>query len=140
ARRTGGRMTPDVEAVMRQVWPRLRQSITIDYGVAEKVDRLVVIPAEIGWSDVGSWSQVATLLAPDAAGNATAGLATGGQLALDTRDTLVYSTTGKLVATVGVSDLVIVDTGDALLVCPKSQSQRVKEIVDLLKQRQAPLG
>jgi mannose-1-phosphate guanylyltransferase len=140
ARQTGGRMTPTVEAVMRQAWPHLRQSITIDYGVAEKVDRLVVIPAEIGWSDVGSWQQVAALLPADAAGNTISGLGEGSHLALDTRDTLIYSTTGKLVATVGVADLVIVDTGEALLVCPKSQSQRVKDIVDLLKQRQTPPG
>jgi mannose-1-phosphate guanylyltransferase len=140
ARHTSGRMTPDVAAVMRQAWPRLRQSITIDVGVAEKVDRLVVIPMEVGWSDVGSWSQVATLLTADDAGNTTSGLPEGGHLAVDTRDTLVYSTTGKLVATVGVSDLVIVDTGDALLVCPKTQSQRVKDIVDLLKQRGAAEG
>ncbi|HEY7984377.1 MAG TPA: sugar phosphate nucleotidyltransferase [Ktedonobacterales bacterium] len=140
ARQADGRMTPAVEAVMRQAWPRLRESITIDVGVAEKAERLVVIPAEIGWSDVGGWAQMATLLRADAAGNATAGLAAADHLALDTRDTLVYSTTGKLVATVGVADLVIVDTGEALLVCPKSQSQRVKEIVELLKQRESPLG
>jgi mannose-1-phosphate guanylyltransferase len=140
ARRTSGRMTADVEAVMHQAWLRLRQNITIDVGVAEKVDRLVVIPMEVGWSDVGSWSQVASLLAADDAGNTTSELLEGRHLAVDTRDTLVYSTTGKLVATIGVSDLVIVDTGEALLVCPKSQSQRVKDIVDLLKQRQRAPG
>lgn len=137
AARTDGRMTPEVEAVMREAWTLLGETITIDVGVAERVERLVVIPMEVGWSDVGSWSQVAGLLTADAAGNTTVGVPEGGLLALDTHDTLVYSTTGRLVATVGLSDLVIVDTGDALLVCPKRESQRVKEIVDLLKQRQA---
>jgi mannose-1-phosphate guanylyltransferase len=137
ARRTAGRVTGEVEAVMQQVWPRLLRNITIDVGVAERVERLVVIPVEVGWSDVGSWSQVPALLTPDDAGNTTAGLPDGGHLAIETRDTLIYSTTGRRVATIGVTDLVIVDTGDALLVCPKDQSQRVKDIVDQLKRQHA---
>jgi mannose-1-phosphate guanylyltransferase len=137
ARHTAGRMTHEVEVVMSQAWPRLLHNITIDVGVAERVERLVVIPVEVGWSDVGSWSQVAALLTPDAEGNTTVGLPEGGHLAIETRDTLIYSTTGRRVATIGVADLVIVDTGDALLVCPKDQSQRVKEIVDQLKRQSA---
>jgi mannose-1-phosphate guanylyltransferase/mannose-6-phosphate isomerase len=137
ARRTGGQMTPEVESVMREAWTNLSETITIDVGVAERVERLVVIPMEVGWSDVGSWSQVASLLPADAAGNTSVGVPAGNLLALDTHGTLVYSTTGRPVATIGLSDFVIVDTGDALLVCPKSQCQRVKDIVDLLKRRQA---
>jgi mannose-1-phosphate guanylyltransferase len=139
AKRSGGRMTLEVEQVMHRVWPRLQKNVTIDIGVAEKATGLVVIPVDVGWSDVGSWSQVAALRGGDATGNAVVGLMPDGHLEIDTRDTLVYSTTGRTIATLGISGLVIVDTGDALLVCTKEESQRVKDIVELW-QRQNTTG
>jgi mannose-1-phosphate guanylyltransferase len=139
AKRSGGRMTLEVEQVMHRAWPRLQKNVTIDVGVAEKATGLVVIPVDVGWSDVGSWSQVAALRGGDATGNAVVGLMPDGHLEIDTRDTLVYSTTGRTIATLGISGLVIVDTGDALLVCTKEESQRVKDIVELW-QRQNTTG
>lgn len=134
----GGRMTPEVAAVMRAVWPRLRENITIDVGVLERAHDLAVIPISIGWNDIGSWSQVATLYEADADGNvvfglerATASAPSGACLQTATRDTLIYSTTGRRISTAGVEGLVIVDTPDGLLVCSKEHAQRVKELAEL---------
>ncbi|HEU5345274.1 MAG TPA: mannose-1-phosphate guanylyltransferase, partial [Ktedonobacterales bacterium] len=74
ARRAGGRMTPEVAAVMRAAWPRLRETITIDVGVMERASQIAVIPIAVVWNDIGSWSQVATLYPPDADGNVVVGL------------------------------------------------------------------
>jgi mannose-1-phosphate guanylyltransferase len=134
----GGRMTPEVAAVMRAVWPRLRENITIDVGVLERARDLAVIPIAMGWNDIGSWSQVATLYEADADGNVVIGLEratpsapSGECLQTATRDTLIYSTTGRRIATAGVEGLVIVDTPDGLLVCSKEHAQRVKELAEL---------
>jgi mannose-1-phosphate guanylyltransferase len=144
ARQSGGRMTPEVVAVMRAAWPRLRENVTIDVGVMERAREIAVIPIAVGWNDIGSWSQVATLYPPDEAGNVVIGLerATpsapgGGCLQTATRDTLIYSTTGRRISTAGVEGLVIVDTPDGLLICAKEQAQRVKELAELDQLRRA---
>ena len=98
-------------------------SISVDYGIMEHGDRVAVIPAEMGWSDVGSWETVRELLEKDGDGN----VLHGDVLALDTRNSLVRSE-DRLVATLGVEGLVVVDTTDALLVCHEKRSQEVREI------------
>lgn len=104
-------------------------SISIDYGVMEKSDKVVVVPCSIGWSDVGAWDAVDALAAKDANGNALQAPA----IALDTRNTFIAG--GKrLIATIGVSDLCIVDTPDALLVTHKAHAQKVKDVVEQVKQ------
>jgi mannose-1-phosphate guanylyltransferase len=111
----------------------LRQaSISIDYGVMEKAATVFVIPAEFGWSDVGSWDALWEISAKDADGNALTG--NGNAIFEDTKDSLVYSPK-KLVALVGMKDVLVVETKDALLICKKGQSQDVKKIVDALEAR-----
>jgi mannose-1-phosphate guanylyltransferase/mannose-6-phosphate isomerase len=145
-----GRITRDVEVVMQRAWPRLERTVTIDEGVLERVtgdervregtSHIVVIPADIGWSDIGSWAQVASLRQADALGNAVVGLAPEAYYAVESADTLIFSTTGRPIATVGVSGLVIVDTGDALLVCTKEGAQQVKEIAEHMQRPGRPTG
>jgi mannose-1-phosphate guanylyltransferase len=103
-------------------------SISIDYAVMEKSDKVAVVPVFAGWSDIGSFAALAEVLAPDADGNVLEGHA----LALGAKGCLIRSD-GPMVAAIGVSDLVIVATGDAVLVVPKDQSQRVREAVEALK-------
>lgn len=105
-------------------------SISIDYGVLEKDTDLVVLPAEIGWNDIGSWTSLEDVLEQTPEGNAIQGT----HLAIDTERSIVFSPK-KLVATIGVKDLVIVDTEDALLICHKDRAQDVKKIVELLKEK-----
>jgi len=105
------------------------ESISVDYGIMERGDRVAVIPAEMGWSDVGSWETVRELLDKDENGN----VLQGDVLALDTRDCLVRSE-DRLVATLGVEGLVVVDTTDALLVCNEARSQEVRAIAERLRE------
>lgn len=119
---------PDYAPTLKRLWPAVAEQ-TIDYGVMEGAGDVSVIPADIGWSDVGSWSSLFEVLPADGAGN----VFTGPHVALDTEDTLVVSDK-RLVATIGVQHLVIVETEDALLICPKEREQEVRTIVKQLKQ------
>lgn len=116
----------DVETV----FPTL-PSISIDYGVVERVGalpgRIGVVPGDFGWSDVGSWESAWELASKDAEGNALP----PGAIAYDSRNNLVQSS--KQVALVGVDDLIVVETNDAILVLPRSRAQDVRAIVDALK-------
>ena len=104
-------------------------SDSIDYAVMEKTQQAVVVPADIGWSDVGSWSALHDVLPSDENGNVTRG-----DVYLDgVKNSLVRGEGGRIVALVGVQDLVVVETADAVLVAHKDQVQRVKQIVDHLK-------
>nr|MBA3824072.1 hypothetical protein [Ktedonobacterales bacterium] len=120
-----------VEA-LHAAWPALTESVTIDVGVLEKAQDIVVIPIEVGWNDIGSWASMATLYPADAQQNAARHLHGGRHVAVETHDTFVYSTTGRVIATAGVEGLVIVDTGEALLICHKDQVQLVKQITEAL--------
>lgn len=108
-------------------------SDSIDYAVMEKTDRAMVIPLDAGWNDVGSWSALWDVTDRDAEGNALR----GDVLTVDTHNSFVHSS-NKLVATLGVHDLVIVETDDAVMVAPKARVQDVKLLVDKLKQQQRP--
>ncbi len=120
-------------AALHEAWPMLRENVTIDHGVMEHASDIIVIPVEIGWNDIGNWAQLATLHAFDATHNsAKMQHPDGRHIAIETSDTFVYSTSGRIIATAGVAGLVIVDTGDALLICPKEQVQLVKKITDAL--------
>jgi len=121
--------TPGYEATLNRIWPQVTKQ-TIDYGVMEGAENVVVIPVDIGWSDVGSWASLLELLEADGEGN----IVVGPHVGIDTRDTLVFGKSGKrLIATIGLEGLVIVDTEDALLICTKEREQKVREIVRLLK-------
>ncbi len=122
--------SPRWHAVLADLWPRLRTE-TIDYGIMEGAQHVAVIPAQgLEWSDIGSWDAVWNLLPKDAAGNATVH-AHG--LIIDGQGNLVYGRDGRLVALVGVHDLIVVDTADALLILPRAQAQRVREVVQALR-------
>lgn len=115
----------------------LQPDISIDYAVMERADNVHVVPAKFGWSDVGSWPAVAQAQVADASGNTF----DREVLAIDTTGTHVQveSHSPKVVATIGVHDMVIVDTPDALLVCHKDSAQSVKRVVGALKGRHAEL-
>ncbi len=123
--------TPGYEAALRRVWPGVEKQ-TIDYGVMEGAADVVVIPVDIGWSDVGSWASLADLLPADERGN----IVVGSHLGLDTEDALIFSTEERrLIATIGLQGVVIVDTEDALLICSKEQEQQVRALVRELEAR-----
>jgi len=113
--------------VLARVWPEI-ETQTIDYGVMEHAQNVAVLPTDIGWSDVGDWATLSGLLPADDAGNVVVGEHVG----VETVRSLVYSP-HRLVATVGIQDMVIVDTDDAILVCPKERAQEVRALVDELK-------
>jgi mannose-1-phosphate guanylyltransferase len=109
----------------------LIRGISIDYGVMEKAQQVYCIPGDFGWSDIGSWDEVYRQSGKDASGNTI----TGKVIQKDTKSSYIYSP-DKVVATIGVEDLIIVNTDDALLVCKRGRSQDVKEIADFLKRKQ----
>jgi mannose-1-phosphate guanylyltransferase len=118
---------PDFKTILNRVWKQVTEQ-TIDYGVMEHASDVVVLPVDIGWIDVGSWASLAELLPPNQDGN----IFVGPYKEIDTHNTLVFG--GKrLIATIGVQDIVIVDSDDALLVCAKNREQEVREIVQQLK-------
>lgn len=102
--------------------------ISIDYALMERSARVAVVPAAFDWSDIGSWGAMSALLDADAEGNR----GSGDTLFVDTRNTFVQSD-GRLVATVGVDDLVVVDTSDALLIARADRVQEVRRVVQRLK-------
>ena len=121
--------TPDEEQVLNGVYPNIR-SISVDYGIMEKSDDILVVPGEFGWNDVGSWDMMNVLHREDGNGN----IALGDALVLESKNTTVYAGS-RLVAVVGTDDLVVVETPDAVMVCPRSKAQDVKKLVDALKEQ-----
>jgi len=119
--------TPDYEQTLSQVWPTIQKE-TIDYGVMEGAHDVAVIPVDIGWSDVGSWASLFDVLPADEDGNRVVGQHAG----IDTRDTLVIGSK-RLIATIGLEGLIIIDTADALLVCTREREQDVRAMVKLLE-------
>jgi mannose-1-phosphate guanylyltransferase len=120
--------TPAYGKTLADLWPALHKE-TIDYGIMEKAERVAVIPVDLGWSDVGAWSSVMELREPDGEGN----VISGDVLRIATTNTMVLSQAERLVAIIGVQDLIVVDTPDALLVTSRSQSERVRELVEQLR-------
>jgi len=116
------------DGVDRGLWSQL-PNISIDYGVLEKSDNVMLVPCDIGWSDVGSWDALHEVSEQDQCRNAIQGRV----IAKDCHNSLIHSNQ-RLVAAVGVEDLCVVETQDALLVTKRGESQRVREIVDELKQ------
>lgn len=108
------------------------QTETIDYGILEREKNMLVVPGNFGWMDVGHWKVVHEILAK----KPTQTVCKGGKcIALDSHGNLIYSLTGKLVALAGVSNMMIVETEDALLVCPKDRAQDVKKLVEQLEKK-----
>ena len=118
------------KAVLEKVFPRL-QAQSIDYGVMEKAGEIYTIPACFHWSDVGSFAALPEVTRTDKLGN----VVDGDTLLLDTSDSVVLSRGGRLVAVLGLDDVIVVDAGDSVLVCPVSKAQKVKEAVSALKKK-----
>lgn len=124
-------LTPERDEVVNTIWPQIKPE-SIDYGIMEKAPQVVVIPArDLQWSDVGSWQSLYEAIAHDEQGNVTIG---ADAIQIEAKNCLILSEQPqRLIVTVGVSDLVIVDTGDALLICKASESQKVREVVNAIK-------
>lgn len=122
--------TPEFPRAIERAYSEMRP-ISIDYGVMERATNRLVLPADFGWNDLGSWDEVARLFPKDADDNATDGTV----FLRDARNCHIASSNGRVVAAIGVEDLIIIDTDDAVLICRKGRSQEVKEIVDVLRKK-----
>jgi mannose-1-phosphate guanylyltransferase len=138
-----GRFLPELHAGLRQIREALgtereeeivgkvystQKAVSIDYGVMEKAKDVLVVPGDFGWSDLGSWDALWEVSGKDENGNAVRGSFIG----IDAFDSLVHSP-GKLVALIGVRDILVVETDDALLICRRGQSQDVRKVVETLE-------
>ena len=110
-----------------EIYPGLK-SISIDYAVMERLDSIATLPLDCGWSDLGSWEALAEVLPADADGN----LGHGDVISIDAGDNLLFADQGSI-AVLGVRDLVVVRTGDTVVVLPRQRSQDVRLIVDRLR-------
>lgn len=117
------------EEILWEIYPKIPK-ISVDYGIMERADHVLMIPGDFGWSDVGGWDAFDALKERDENGN----IAVGKTLLLDSRGCTAYSV-DRLIAAVGVRDLIIVQAGKSVLVCPASEAQRVKEIVETLAEK-----
>jgi mannose-1-phosphate guanylyltransferase len=118
--------------MLAELWPELAPE-TIDYGVMEGAAKVAMLSAGgLGWTDIGSWESLSEIMVADEAGNVLSGPAI---LALDARDSLImqWGEPKHLLAAVGIKDLIVVDTGDAILIVPADQSERVRELVQMLE-------
>ncbi len=120
--------TPAHAETLARIWPALRKE-TIDYGIMEKAGKVVVIPADLDWSDIGAWASVMDLHPHDAAGN----VLLGDVVNIDGANTMVFAQGERLVVAIGVHDLIVVDTPDAVLIARRDQAERVKEAIDRLR-------
>ncbi|MDV2503749.1 MAG: mannose-1-phosphate guanylyltransferase [bacterium] len=119
----------DASKQLKAIYPRL-PAVSIDYGIMERAETVLVIPCDVGWSDVGSWKSLADVLEVDDDGN----VVVGRHLGLESSGNVVFAPR-HLVATVGLEDLIIVATDDVVLVCPKDRDQDVRRLVEDLKAR-----
>ncbi|MBQ0903004.1 mannose-1-phosphate guanylyltransferase [Micromonospora sp. U21] len=130
--------TPEQDDVFGTVWPTLPK-ISVDYAVMEgaaTTGRVATVPGDFGWNDVGDFHTLGEVLPADASGNVVLGTdAKPGVLLRDSSNLVVVPQSGRLVAALGVRDLIVVDTPDAVLVCPRDRAQDVKALVDELKER-----
>ncbi len=117
------------QVILSTIWEQV-ENITVDYGIMERAPNVAVIPVDIGWSDVGDWHTLTTLMGKGESAN----VVIGPHVEVDTHSTLIYSDSGRIIATIGLEDFLVVDTGDALLIAPRSRAQDVKKIVDQLRE------
>jgi len=116
------------DAAFNRFWMPLQGNVTIDYGVMEKAERAAVFPVDLGWHDIGSWAALLEILPKDDDGN----VIQARHLHHESSNVLVFSQ-DRLIATIGLQDMIIVDTGDAVLVMPADRAQEVKKIIQALK-------
>ena len=128
ARHDGVRCYPDADAFAAS------PADSIDYAVMERAERVAVVPVAMGWNDVGSWDALHAISERDGAGNAHRSADGGEVIAIDTKDCLIR-TDGARVAMVGVSDLIVVASGNDILILPRGRSQEVKALLEAMKKR-----
>lgn len=121
--------TPKEKMAIARAYSKIKE-ISIDYGIMEKANNVLVIPCDFPWNDVGSWNSLKEILSKDKSQN----VIIGKHIGLRTKDTIIYSP-DKLVATVGLDNLIIVETKDTLLVCHKDNAQDIKKITELLSKK-----
>lgn len=120
----------DTEAeaeTVAKIYPHL-QSTSIDYGILERSDEVLVVPGDFGWNDVGSWDALGSIFPPDDDGN----IVKANHVGIKTRNSIIYGDE-RLIATIGLDNVIVAETSDAILVCPKDRAQEVKDLVELLK-------
>ncbi len=111
------------------IWKKI-QPQSIDVGIMERAEKVAVVPVDIGWNDVGSWAAIYEINSADENGNVVLGAE---HISFDTRETLIQGN-GRLIATIGLENVVIVDSDDAILVCAKDKAQDVKKVVNWLEE------
>lgn len=121
--------TKDEDKIIKREFSKIKP-ISVDYGIIEKAPKLNVIPADFGWADVGHWRTVKDILCPSKKKSVTIGKV----MEIESEDNLIYNYSDKLIATVGVKGMVLIETNDAILLCPKDKAQDVKQIVKKLKE------
>lgn len=119
--------TPEEDKVLQEIFPTV-ESISVDYGILEKTDSIYTLPGDFGWDDVGSWLAVSRVRGTDENNN----VLTGNVLAVDTTDCVVEAQE-KLIATVGLKNLIVVDTKDAMLICEKEKANDIKKVLETLR-------
>lgn len=119
--------TPNEKKVLGEVYPVIPK-ISVDYGIMERSDDVLVLPGDFGWNDVGSWDALEAVYEPDRDGN----IVCGEFLPLESKDCIIYGK-DKLIAAIGIENLIIVEAKQAILVCPKERAQDVKNIVEMLE-------
>ena len=113
--------------VIMNEYPKLKE-IAVDNAIIERAKNVATIEADIDWGDIGSWAALTDVLPTDISGN----LFSGEVISIESSNSTVYADSGKIIALIGVEDLVVVDTADALLVCRKDEAQRVRDVTDKL--------
>lgn len=123
----------DFHAALKSIYSKA-EAISIDYAISEKADNLVLIPGDFGWDDVGNWDVVYNLGKKDLAGNVVIGEEEQVKtLTISSQNNLIH-TNGRLVAMVGIDDMIVIDTEEIIMIAPKSRSQDVKKLVERLKE------
>ena len=128
------RYSPDIaEAFLhatniQEAFSKLTASVSIDYGIMEKSQRVAVVPVDVGWNDLGSFDSLYDTQDKDELMN----VSSGDIILIDSTSNLIHGESGKLIVTVGIEDMIIVDNRDALLICKRDHSQQVKQVVETL--------
>ncbi len=123
--------TPEKDNIIEETWVDIKPE-TIDYGIMEKAGQVAVLSAHnLGWNDVGSWDSLFDVLPTDEHGNI---VLRAQHIPVEGGNSLVVSDTDRVIVTIGMNDIIVVDTGKALLICPRGESQQVRQAVNKLKE------
>lgn len=119
---------------IKEAFSKITRNISVDYGIMEKSNIVAVVPLDIGWNDLGSFDSFFEVYETDENGNIT----NEENILIDSKNNLIKADKDKIITTVGIDDLIVIDKKDVLLICKKDSSQKVRNIVDTLKQRKDP--